>query len=76
MLNILFVFLPRDLIRQPFSLICLLPQDLLDHPRYRDIRKKLFSNLKVIKTYLQSSVQQNTQTVWQLYLLNPNVAGA
>ena len=48
MLNILFVFLRRDLTRQRHSLICLLPQDLLDHPRYRDIQKKEFSNLKVL----------------------------
>ena len=42
MLNILFIFHLGDLIRQPLSLICLLPQDLLDHPRYRDIRKSFF----------------------------------
>jgi len=63
MLNILFVFLPRDLIMQPLSLICLLPfPNLLGftwpcplpwHPE-----KSFFSNLKVIKTYLRSSIQQ------------------
>jgi len=68
MLNILFVFLRRDLIRQRLSLICLLPQDLLDHPHYYDIRKKKFSNLKLIKTYLRTSIPQKhlNTVVWQL----------
>jgi len=42
MLNILFVFLRRDLTRQRLSLITVLPQDLLDHSRYRGMRKKKF----------------------------------
>ena len=45
--------------RQTLSLVCLLPPGLtIDHPSDSDIRSKEFSNLKLIKTYLRSSIQQ------------------
>ena len=45
--------------RQTFSLICLLSWEVtIDHPSGRGIQSKEFSNVKSIKTYLSSSIQE------------------
>jgi len=48
--------------KQPLFIVCLLPLGFtISHPSDRGIRRKEFSKLKLLKTYLRSQIKQKRQ---------------
>jgi len=60
--------------RQTLSLVRLLPSGFtLDHPSESDILSKEFSNLKLIKNCLRSSIQQERQNSLAIMSIEPEI---
>jgi len=57
------------------SLICLLPSGFtIDHPSDLGILRKEFSKLKLIKTYLRSSIQQERLNVLAIMSIESEIS--